>query len=286
MRVLTIALRNFGLALTGALLLLLLLAAAPPSVASPTLGAVRSASMREASAAGLRAGAGTLPVPAAYGRNSPRSLTENPHPNPPQAEEGMGRALPEGAGFGRALPEGAGATTALQGGEGIHHPDLVSGTQYSVLNSVLEDVELPVRLIIPAIGVDAGVESVGLTPDGAMDVPSTYWTVGWFGMGVRPGEAGNAVVAGHLDSKTGPAVFWSLGRLQPGDLVYVQTVDGSELTFQVVASETYPYDDAPLERIFGPTAVRGLNLVTCNGVFDRGTQNYDKRLVVYARLVE
>jgi len=129
------------------------------------------------------------------------------------------------------------------------------------------------------------VEQVGKTPDGAMDVPRQWEDVGWFDLGYRPGEKGSAVVAGHLDSTTGRAVFWDLNKLKPADKVLVKTEGGAQMTFQVIGSEVYPFDRAPIDRIFGPADPPMLNLVTCNGVFDRGTMNYDKRLVVYTRLV-
>ena len=144
---------------------------------------------------------------------------------------------------------------------------------------------LPSELVIPAIHVDAPVEHVGTTPDGAMDAPHEWNDVAWFDQGYRPGERGSAVIAGHLDSTTDRAVFWDLRLLKPGDQVLVKDANGSRLTFQVTGSEIYPYNQAPLQKIFGPASAPMLNLVTCNGVFDRGAKNYDKRLVVYAREV-
>lgn len=142
---------------------------------------------------------------------------------------------------------------------------------------------LPVRLRIPAIGVDALVEHVGLTEDLAMDVPSTFETVAWYKLGYRPGEPGNAVIAGHLDTPTGaPAVFWSLESLQPGDEIFVQGEDGVERRFVVDFHTRYPYDDAPVQEIFGPAEVPRLVLITCNGVWDRAARNYSHRVVLYA----
>lgn len=142
---------------------------------------------------------------------------------------------------------------------------------------------MPSELVIPAIHVDAPVEHVGTTRDGAMDAPHAWNDVAWFDRGYRPGEHGSAVIAGHLDSTTDRAVFWDLRLLKPGDKVLLKDDDGSQLTFQVSGSEIYPYNQAPLQKIFGPSDTPMLNLVTCNGVFDRGSRNYNKRLVVYAR---
>jgi sortase (surface protein transpeptidase) len=132
---------------------------------------------------------------------------------------------------------------------------------------------------------EAAVEHIGLAPDGAMDVPGRYDTVGWYNLGARPGEVGNAVMAGHLDSKTGPAIFWRLKELRPGDEIAVLGDDGAERRFAVRMTESYPYDRAPLDRIFSPGDQVGLSLITCGGSFDRRAQNYDQRLVVYATLV-
>ncbi len=140
----------------------------------------------------------------------------------------------------------------------------------------------PVRVQIPAIGVDAAVEEVGLTPDGAMDVPKAYANTAWYTLGPRPGEPGNAVIAGHVDSQTGPAVFWELRQLAPGDAIIVVGDDAVERTFVVTAVEVYPRTEAPLRRIFGPTPGAHLNLITCDGVFDQQRREYDKNLVVYA----
>ena len=142
---------------------------------------------------------------------------------------------------------------------------------------------VPKELIIPVIQVIAPVERVGVTADGAMDVPKEWNDVGWFEKGFRPGERGSAVIAGHLDSPTDRAVFWDLHQLKAGDKVLVKADDGSQRTFQVVGSEVYAFNQAPLDRIFGPSDAPMLNLVTCNGTFDRGSKNYDKRLVVFTK---
>lgn len=143
---------------------------------------------------------------------------------------------------------------------------------------------LPQRLRIPRLRIDAAVEHVGLAPDGAMDAPKRYDTVGWYKLGARPGEIGSAVMAGHLDSKTGPAIFWRLSELRPGDDIFVRSDDGVERRFVVEESTSYRFDQAPLERIFTAADRVRLNLVTCHGSFDRRSQNYDQRLVVYAAL--
>ena len=146
----------------------------------------------------------------------------------------------------------------------------------------LPPVGLPVHLKIPAIKVDTEVEHVGLTDDGAMDVPKNYDNVAWYNLGPRPGEPGNAVIDGHVDSKTRTAVFWDLRKLKPGDEIIVVGSDGVERKFVVKLLESYKRAEAPLDRIFGAAPGVHLNLITCDGVFDRSRQEYDKNLVVYA----
>ncbi len=148
---------------------------------------------------------------------------------------------------------------------------------------------VPIRLEVPSIGVSAIVEQVGITRDRAMGVPSTWDRVAWFKLGFRPGEAGNAVMAGHLDTSSGgPAVFWNLDKLAPGDEVIVHYSNGDRLVFVVQGSAVYDYDASgpSIEQIFGPAQTANLNLITCNGAWDRGRATYTKRLVVFSTLAQ
>jgi sortase (surface protein transpeptidase) len=145
--------------------------------------------------------------------------------------------------------------------------------------------DAPIELKIPKIGVDAQIDTVGVDRTGAMATPTTPFRVGWYGLGVLPGDLGNAVIDGHLDSAVyGAAVFWRLGDLRPGDPIQVRMPNNRTLTFVVEKSAVYPYNDAPLNDIFGPSNDARLNLITCNGIFDRSSKNYNRRLVVYAKL--
>ena len=142
----------------------------------------------------------------------------------------------------------------------------------------------PVRLKIPSISVDAAVEQVGKTPDGAMDVPSNFFDTAWYQLGPRPGETGNAVIDGHVDSTTGKAIFYDLRKLAHGDQITVVGDDGVERHFIVSDIGTYATQDVPLDRVFGPATGAHLNLITCdaNTTFNRTTHSYDGNLVVYA----
>lgn len=143
---------------------------------------------------------------------------------------------------------------------------------------------LPLRIRIPKIHVDASIEVVGLDPNGAMSVPRRFEDVGWYGYGPIPGEPGASVIAGHVDSIHGPAVFWSLHELRPGDRIEVDLLGGTTLHFVVEGNGSYPSNEAPISTIFALAGPPRLNLITCGGIFDRARRAYDRRLVVYARL--
>ncbi|HET8628639.1 MAG TPA: class F sortase [Thermomicrobiales bacterium] len=144
------------------------------------------------------------------------------------------------------------------------------------------NVGIPVRLVIPKIGVDAPIEQVGVDQDGNMGTPKDPWDTAWYAPGARPGQPGNAAIAGHVDyHNVGAVVFWNLRELRPGDVVLVVTDRQQTLRFVVREVATYTPDDAPLARIFGPAATPNLNLITCTGDFDPATRTYDRRQVVY-----
>lgn len=141
---------------------------------------------------------------------------------------------------------------------------------------------LPMRLKIPIINVDASVEHVGLTKDGAMDVPKGRANVAWFDLGQRPGENGTAVIDGHYGWKNGEAsIFDNLHKLRKGDKLYVEDDKGEIISFVVRESRRYdPKADA--SNVFGSNDGKAhLNLVTCEGVWDKVLKTYSKRLVVF-----
>lgn len=143
----------------------------------------------------------------------------------------------------------------------------------------------PTRLEIPAINLDTTfVSPLGLLPDQTISVPDSYTKVGWYSGGSTPGENGPAVILGHVDSKEGPAVFYSLGQLKQGDEIKVTRDDGTTATFVVTKLQRYPQVNFPTLEVYGPTDSPTLRLVTCTGTFDRGEQKYSHNLVVYASL--
>jgi hypothetical protein len=138
----------------------------------------------------------------------------------------------------------------------------------------------PTRLRIPAIAVDSPLEPLHLDAHGAL-TPPTFPHAGWYADGPAPGDVGPAVLAGHVDSTTGPAVFYRLGALRHGDSVEVQR-DGQWLSFTVVDVQRYPKNAFPTADVYGPTPDPQLRLITCSGEFDRARHSYLDNTVVYA----
>jgi sortase (surface protein transpeptidase) len=142
-------------------------------------------------------------------------------------------------------------------------------------------VAKPVRVVIPAIDVDADLVALGLNDDGSMEVPD-FGLAGWYEPGPRPGDPGPAVIAAHVDSVRGPDVFFRLRDLTTGDKITVEYADGSDSTFVVSESEQQLKDDLPVERIWNDTDDAVLRLITCGGEFDADARSYLSNLIVYA----
>ena len=143
----------------------------------------------------------------------------------------------------------------------------------------------PVRLSIPALGIDTAFEApLGLNEDNTIEVPNSFEAVGWYQYGPTPGELGPAVVLGHVDSYDGPAVFYSLGQLAPGDEIAIERQDGTTAVFTVTALERHEQSGFPTEKVYGDIDHAGLRLVTCSGTYDRETLRYSHNLIVFASL--
>jgi sortase (surface protein transpeptidase) len=143
-------------------------------------------------------------------------------------------------------------------------------------------VARPVSLTIPLIGVRTALITLGRAADGSLQVPSSTSVAGWYADGPRPGAIGPAVIAGHVDSLSGPGVFFRLSQLRPGDRVYVTRADGTTAEFLVTAAATYLKDDFPAQAVYGGTPDAELRLITCGGTFDQATGHYLSNIIVYA----
>ena len=140
----------------------------------------------------------------------------------------------------------------------------------------------PKRVVIPSIGVVSDLEDLQMGDDGKLGAPVDYRLAGWFSAGTQPGQPGPAVIAGHVDSTEGPAVFARLDELAAGAEVLVERDDGSQVRFRVTSTGTYPKEQFPTAAVYGPVPGAELRLVTCDGAFDRSIGHYLDNLVVYA----
>jgi len=148
--------------------------------------------------------------------------------------------------------------------------------------SAAAQVARPVSLTIPLIGVKTNLITLGLAAGGAMQVPSTSTVAGWFTGSPRPGAVGSSIIVGHVDSKSGPGIFFRLPELKKGDDVYIKRSDGSTAEFRVTEVQEYPKDHFPTDRVYGPTPDSELRLITCGGTFDSVTGHYLSNIIVYA----
>jgi hypothetical protein len=150
--------------------------------------------------------------------------------------------------------------------------------------SAVQQVARPVWLSIPVIGVRTSLVDLGLRSNGTLQVPSSTAVAGWYTGSPRPGTVGAAVIAGHVDSRSGPGIFFWLRDLRPGDRIYVGRADGTMAVFTVTAVRKVAKDLFPTAAVYGPVADPELRLITCGGVFDRSLGSYLSNIVVFARL--
>jgi Sortase domain len=146
---------------------------------------------------------------------------------------------------------------------------------------------LPVSIAIPAIAVKSKLLDLGVNSDGTIQVPSLYATPGqaaWYKYSAAPGQVGVSVIEGHVDTYQGPAVFFRLGDLRPGDLVDVGLADGITVVFRVTGVREYLKSRFPARTIYGATRYAALRLITCGGAFDDATGHYLSSTVVFASL--
>lgn len=145
----------------------------------------------------------------------------------------------------------------------------------------------PLRLLIPKISVDAPFTDLTIGSQGQLQPPPANDTnlVGWYTGGASPGEAGTAIIAGHVDTTTSAAVFANLGELEKGDVFRVLRADGRTASFDVDSVETFAKDHFPSKGVYGDTPRAEVRLITCAGEYDRTARDYTDNLVVFAHLV-
>ncbi|WP_341538497.1 class F sortase [Streptacidiphilus pinicola] len=144
----------------------------------------------------------------------------------------------------------------------------------------------PVRIVITRLGLNAPLVPVGQTADGTVATPpfSQPRTAGWYTGSVTPGQNGTSVIVGHVDTPTGPAVFYPLTVARAGDTVAITRADRSTADFTVDAIKVIPRDDFDENTVYGPTGRPEVRLITCGGTFDKAMGEYTSNVVVYAHL--
>lgn len=146
-------------------------------------------------------------------------------------------------------------------------------------------VSAPVAVRIPTLDVTSPLIRLGTDAAGVLVPPDAADVAGWYAAGPAPGEIGPAVVAGHVDSRSGPGVFLDLAELRPGDTVEIDRADGTVLEFVVRSVGTVAKDAFPSATVYGPAPVPELRLITCGGEFDTRTGHYRANVIVHAELV-
>jgi hypothetical protein len=147
---------------------------------------------------------------------------------------------------------------------------------------------VPVAVDIPAIGVYSQLLHLGVNTDGSIQVPSLTTSAdeaAWYKYSATPGQIGAAVIEGHVDTYRGPAVFFRLGALRPGDTIDVALADGITAIFRVTGVREYGKTEFPAKIIYDATDYAALRLITCGGAFDHATDHYLSSTVVFASLV-
>ncbi|WP_200944535.1 class F sortase [Geodermatophilus sp. Leaf369] len=197
----------------------------------------------------------------------------------------------------RGAALGLGAALVLTGCAGAAEPAAAPSTPATTTpapapappppTSSLDPAQVPepTALSIPALGVTRDLIDLGLAADGTAEVPADFDDAGWFTPGGRPGARGPTVLMGHVDSTAGPAVFYELRDLQPGDAVELTVADGTVAVYAVTGTEQVAKDTFPTEAVFGATAQDVVRLITCTGDFDGGARSYTDNLVVTAERV-
>jgi len=161
--------------------------------------------------------------------------------------------------------------------------------------AALEPVEAPAAATMPAstptaikiadLKISSTLGQVGLNKDGTVEVPTNYAQAAWYRYGPTPGALGPAVILGHVDSRNGPAVFYNLTSMKPGQVIEVTRADNTTARFRVDAIKTFLKSEFPTEAVYGPIDYAGLRLITCGGVYDQKAKDYQSNVIAFATLI-
>ena len=188
-------------------------------------------------------------------------------------------SLPSGSAVASAKPTWGGDRRAAVDS----HPG--PQAQHAGTESSVRSVR-PVRVRIPAVGVDAPVVELGLNADDTLEVPADFDEAGWWTGGSEPGSPGPAVVVGHVDSHAGPAVFYDLRNLARGDVIELLNGSGNSVRFGVQRLERHSKDAFPTAAVYDDTRQSTLRLITCGGTFDSAARSYVDNVIVFAALLD
>ncbi|MEU9125351.1 class F sortase [Streptomyces sp. NPDC048506] len=221
--------------------------------------------------------------------------------SPPQPNTNPSRTVPASRPVGRGLLWAAGAF--LLGSLLVYnsvdtsadpklesHPAVAASPSTKAATRAAPGLEMPrsvpKRLTIPVIAVDAPFTELTIGPTGQLNPPPAgdRNLVGWYKDGVTPGERGAAIIAGHVDTKTGAAVFLQLESLKPGSTINIRREDGTVATFKVDSVETFNKARFPSDRVYADTPDAQLRIITCGGAYDRTVKDYVDNVVVFAHL--
>jgi sortase (surface protein transpeptidase) len=161
---------------------------------------------------------------------------------------------------------------------------LATATADGAMTPRPREMPIPVRVVIPAIRVSAPIIPLGLNKDRTLEVPRIFSQAGWFRGGPEPGEAGAAVIAGHIASRRGPGVFYRLGSLRRGAIVTVVLKGGSKVRFVVTGQKQVAKARFPARLVYKRTPDPTLRLITCGGRFNAATGHHVDNTIVFASL--
>lgn len=213
------------------------------------------------------------PLPAAADFGAPAPATPTGPAAPGAAVDPVPTAAPPGEG-GAEPPAGRAAPRVA-----VPRPAVRDASVEAVGE---ERQPAPTRLLAPSLGLDVPLDAVGVTGDGLMQIPEDADRAGWYRHGPAPGEAGSAVVAGHVDDLAGPGAFMALNDAEQGTPVTIVREDGSRLDYVVTARRTTDKKELPVDDLFDREGEPRLQLVTCTGEWSERAGSYTDNLVITA----
>lgn len=177
------------------------------------------------------------------------------------------------------------ATQPLMAPEATPPQEVVANTVVTPPQAAGLTRSAPTHLEIPDIGVSTSLIELGKNDDGSLETPGNYEQAGWYKYSPTPGEIGPAIIAGHVDSYQGPAVFFYLKELKEGQMVHISRQDGSTVRFRVDSVAIFDQNNFPTDAVYGNIDHSGLRLITCGGTYNTLSGHYSHNVVVYATYV-